>query len=198
MLFAYLILVTDGCRGDERADDTDARFLEALTDAEKHCLQGLGGSQKGEVAYLDKMGLPYEELCITTIGQEHIESPIVRVRELANQHHKNKLKKAKDAVTKVSAIQSITAGNHHMQPDLPQVVNAPVMQLSAAEWREKTEKLMETAKMRQRKMRRLNSMAGIRDQTAFRVAMPHRRNLAGRNNEAKAAAPPPLMRFANT
>ena len=38
-----------------------AAFVASLMPAERHCLVGLGGSQKAEVAWLDKMGYPYEE-----------------------------------------------------------------------------------------------------------------------------------------
>ena len=36
-------------------------FLTSLSTAEQLCLCGLGGSQKGEVAWLDMMGYKYEE-----------------------------------------------------------------------------------------------------------------------------------------
>ena len=42
-----------------------AAFVASLTAAERHCLVGLGGSQKAEVAWLDKMGYPYEEWDVT-------------------------------------------------------------------------------------------------------------------------------------
>ena len=42
-----------------------AAFVASLTPAERHCLVGLGGSQKAEVAWLDKMGYPYEEWDVT-------------------------------------------------------------------------------------------------------------------------------------
>ena len=38
-----------------------AAFVASLTAEERHCLVGLGGSQKAEVAWLDKMGYQYEE-----------------------------------------------------------------------------------------------------------------------------------------
>ena len=47
--------------GDSTAADSDAAFLASLNEAEKHCLCGLGGSQKAEVAWLDEMGYAYEE-----------------------------------------------------------------------------------------------------------------------------------------
>ena len=42
-----------------------AAFVASLTAEERHCLVGLGGSQKAEVAWLDKMGYPYEEWDVT-------------------------------------------------------------------------------------------------------------------------------------
>ena len=42
-----------------------AAFVASLTPAERHCLVGLGGSQKAEVAWLDKMGYLYEEWDVT-------------------------------------------------------------------------------------------------------------------------------------
>jgi hypothetical protein len=42
-----------------------AAFVASLTAEERHCLVGLGGSQKAELAWLDKMGYPYEEWDVT-------------------------------------------------------------------------------------------------------------------------------------
>ena len=40
---------------------SEQAFLTSLSTAEQRCLCGLGGSQKGEVAWLDMMGYKYEE-----------------------------------------------------------------------------------------------------------------------------------------
>ena len=40
---------------------SEQAFLTSLSTAEQYCLRGLGGSQKGEVAWLDMMGYKYEE-----------------------------------------------------------------------------------------------------------------------------------------
>ena len=39
-----------------------AAFVASLTAEERHCLVGLGGSQKAEVAWLDRCDYEYEEL----------------------------------------------------------------------------------------------------------------------------------------
>ena len=46
--------------------DDEAAFIASLSAAERHCLCGLGGSQKAEVAWLDEMGYTYEELDVST------------------------------------------------------------------------------------------------------------------------------------
>ena len=45
-----------------------AAFVASLTAEERHCLVGLGGSQKAEVAWLDKMGYQYEEWDVARCG----------------------------------------------------------------------------------------------------------------------------------
>ena len=52
-------------RGAVMGDD-EAAFIASLSAAERHCLCGLGGSQKAEVAWLDEMGYTYEELDVST------------------------------------------------------------------------------------------------------------------------------------
>ena len=52
-------------RGAVMGDD-EAAFIASLSAAERHCLCGLGGSQKAEVAWLDEMGYGYEELDVST------------------------------------------------------------------------------------------------------------------------------------
>ena len=52
-------------RGAVMGDD-EAAFIASLSAAERHCLCGLGGSQKAEVAWLDEMRYSYEELDVST------------------------------------------------------------------------------------------------------------------------------------
>jgi hypothetical protein len=40
----------------------EAAYVAGLSEKERHCVVGLGGSQKAEVAWLDAQGIPYEEL----------------------------------------------------------------------------------------------------------------------------------------
>ena len=40
--------------------DEEAAYLATLSEAERCTVTGLGGSQKAEVAWLDKMGIEYE------------------------------------------------------------------------------------------------------------------------------------------
>jgi hypothetical protein len=42
--------------------DMEAQYLADLPADERHCMLGLGGSQKAEVAWLDKNGIPYQRL----------------------------------------------------------------------------------------------------------------------------------------
>lgn len=49
--------------------------LNSLSPAELHCLRGLGGSQKAEVAWLDKMGYQYEELDVSAFIDESANAP---------------------------------------------------------------------------------------------------------------------------
>jgi hypothetical protein len=41
--------------------EDEAAYVKALSEEERHCVVGLGGSQKAEVAWMDKMGIEYEE-----------------------------------------------------------------------------------------------------------------------------------------
>ena len=50
-------------------------FLASLSPAELHCLRGLGGSQKAEVAWLDKMGYKYKELDVSDFIDESANAP---------------------------------------------------------------------------------------------------------------------------
>jgi hypothetical protein len=40
----------------------ESAYIEGLIAEEKHAVSGLGGSQKAEVAWLDKHGIPYKEV----------------------------------------------------------------------------------------------------------------------------------------
>eukprot|EP00935_MAST-01C_sp_MAST-1C-sp1_P001276 g1276.t1 len=48
--------------------EEETAYLQGLPEEERHCMVGLGGSQKAEVAWLDKEGIPYEELDVRTFG----------------------------------------------------------------------------------------------------------------------------------
>jgi hypothetical protein len=41
--------------------EDEAAHIAGLGEKEAHCMQGLGGSQKAEVAWMDKHGIAYEE-----------------------------------------------------------------------------------------------------------------------------------------
>jgi hypothetical protein len=43
------------------SNEEDARFLETLSEEERHCMVGLGGSQKAEVAWMEANGIAYEK-----------------------------------------------------------------------------------------------------------------------------------------
>ena len=41
--------------------EDEAAYVAELSEEERHCVVGLGGSQKAEVAWMDKMGMEYDE-----------------------------------------------------------------------------------------------------------------------------------------
>jgi hypothetical protein len=46
----------------------EAVYLAGLAEEERHCVVGLGGSQKAEVAWLDRKQIPYEEIDVATFS----------------------------------------------------------------------------------------------------------------------------------
>ena len=57
--------------GSARGDEEDRLFMASLSEADRRFLnghKGLGNSQKAEVAWLEKMGYPYEELDVRDFG----------------------------------------------------------------------------------------------------------------------------------
>jgi hypothetical protein len=50
----------------------EAVHLAGLSEEERHTLVGLGGSQKAEVAWLDKHDIPYEEFDVDEFGLKYL------------------------------------------------------------------------------------------------------------------------------
>ena len=50
----------------------EAHYVARLSERERHCVVGLGGSQKAEVAWLDAQGIPYEELDVDQFILEYL------------------------------------------------------------------------------------------------------------------------------
>ena len=48
----------------------EVEYLDGLTEEERRSVVGLGGSQKAEVAWLEKMGYAYEELDVRDFGRQ--------------------------------------------------------------------------------------------------------------------------------
>jgi hypothetical protein len=52
--------------------EDEAAYVAGLSEKERHCVVGLGGSQKAEVAWLDAHGIPYEELDVGEFSLRHV------------------------------------------------------------------------------------------------------------------------------
>jgi hypothetical protein len=52
--------------------EDEADYVAGLSDRERHCVVGLGGSQKAEVAWLEAQGIPYEELDVSQFSLEYL------------------------------------------------------------------------------------------------------------------------------
>jgi hypothetical protein len=50
----------------------EAVYLAGLSEGERTTVIGLGGSQKAEVAWLEKHGIPYEELDVGEFGLKYL------------------------------------------------------------------------------------------------------------------------------
>ena len=58
--------------GSEKGDAEEELFMASLSKGDRQFLEahkGLGNSQKAEVAWLEKMGYPYEELDVRDFGR---------------------------------------------------------------------------------------------------------------------------------
>jgi hypothetical protein len=51
--------------------DEEESYLSGLSEKERHCVSGLGGSQKAEVAWLDHHGIEYEELEVADFTKQY-------------------------------------------------------------------------------------------------------------------------------
>jgi hypothetical protein len=51
--------------------DEEGVYLSGLSEKERHCVSGLGGSQKAEVAWLDQHGIEYEELDVADFTTQY-------------------------------------------------------------------------------------------------------------------------------
>jgi hypothetical protein len=51
--------------------DEERSYLSGLSEKERHCVSGLGGSQKAEVAWLDQHGIEYEELDVADFTTQY-------------------------------------------------------------------------------------------------------------------------------
>ena len=52
--------------------EDEAKYVAGLSEKERHCVVGLGGSQKAEVAWLDAHGIPYEELDVGEFSLQYL------------------------------------------------------------------------------------------------------------------------------
>ena len=50
----------------------EAAYLAGLSEEERSTVVGLGGSQKAEVAWMDKHGIPYDELDVEEFGLKYL------------------------------------------------------------------------------------------------------------------------------
>jgi hypothetical protein len=53
------------------SSDEERSYQSGLSEKERHCVSGLGGSQKAEVAWLDKHGIEYEELDVADFTTQY-------------------------------------------------------------------------------------------------------------------------------
>jgi hypothetical protein len=77
---AWQAQLRDRVMGDWPQDDAgwpkimgaqeEAIHIAGLTEKEQHCVQGLGGSQKAEVAWMDAHGIAYEEHNVEVFGEK--------------------------------------------------------------------------------------------------------------------------------
>jgi hypothetical protein len=51
--------------------DEEEAYQSGLSETERHCVSGLGGSQKAEVAWLDHHGIEYEELDVADFTKQY-------------------------------------------------------------------------------------------------------------------------------
>ena len=52
--------------------EDEAEYVAGLSEKERHCVVGLGGSQKAEVAWLDAHGISYEELDVGDFSLQYL------------------------------------------------------------------------------------------------------------------------------
>jgi hypothetical protein len=67
--------------------EDEAKYVAGLSEKERHCVVGLGGSQKAEVAWLDAHGIPYEELDVGEFSLQYLalfQSESERAAEAGN------------------------------------------------------------------------------------------------------------------
>jgi hypothetical protein len=53
--------------------DEEAKYLASLSPQHRHCVVGLGGSQKAEVAWLAKEGIPFEQCDVMDFAKEQVD-----------------------------------------------------------------------------------------------------------------------------
>jgi hypothetical protein len=66
--------------------EEEAVYVEGLVAEERHAVSGLGGSQKAEVAWLDKHGIPYKEVDVIDFIDEPTENRVKNSQKVTQVH----------------------------------------------------------------------------------------------------------------
>jgi hypothetical protein len=93
--------------------EDEAAYVGGLIAEEKHAVSGLGGSQKAEVAWLDKHGIPYKEMDVLDFIDEvptvaPKEKPSTKNRQTATQVYPIH-EEGDDETTEVVSLVELTA-----------------------------------------------------------------------------------------
>jgi hypothetical protein len=92
--------------------EEEAEYREVLPERERVCIEGLGGSQKAEVAWLDKQGIPYDELDVGDFGRTFLN------RLSTNQEEETgPIDNMEGALSRVMSMKKTKSYNHQQAID---------------------------------------------------------------------------------